>query len=102
MGVALAAGLIVAFAAGWFLCARLLLPLPVCADVVFPLDADTEGVLEYAVRGYRFLKKYGCIRGNFLIVSDSPTPQGRKMAQLYAERADIFLMEREIGQLGPK
>lgn len=85
----------------WQLCVELVTPLPRSADTVFRLDSSSENELEYAVRGFRFLKKIGYIQGRFLIVLCAPSVQGRRMAALFARQEDIILIE-ENGHIRPE
>lgn len=91
---------IAVLAVEWYLRAVLVTPLPECADVVFRLDGESEKELEYAVCGYRFLKKYGYIQGKFVIAQCAPSEAGRKMAQIFAQHEDILLIE--TGECCPK
>ncbi len=85
--------LIAVLAVEWYLRALLVTPLPKCVSTVFFLDADSEQELEFAIRGYRFLKKYDYLQGDFVIVPTAPTVEGRKAAQIFARDDDIVIIE---------
>ena len=88
---------IAVLAVEWYIRALLVTPLPKCVSTVFFLDADSEAELEFAARGYRFLKKYDYLQGDFVIVPTAPTEQGRKAAQILARDDDVIVLERECG-----
>lgn len=71
-------------------------PLPQGVEAHFVLTPDSEGELEAAVRGYRYLKRNRLLSGRFCIVLCHPSKLGRKMAERYADSEDIFITE-EIG-----
>jgi len=103
MGLLLCAVVVIALVAiEWYLRAVLVTPMPKCADTVFYLDEESKAELEYAVRGYRFLKKYGYIQGKFVIVLRAPSEEGRKMAQIFAHQEDIMLIEKDGGVFCPE
>lgn len=84
---------IAVLAVEWYVRSLLVTPLPKCVSTVFFLDADSEPELEFAIRGYRFLKKYDYLQGDFVIVSTVPTEEGRKAAQLLAKNDDVVFIE---------
>lgn len=97
MAVFLCVLLVIAvLAVEWYLRALLVTPLPKCVSTVFFLDADSEAELEFALRGYRFLKKYDYLQGDFVIVPTAPTEQGRKAAQILARNDDVIIIEKDI------
>ena len=79
----------------WYVRARVLTPLPECVQCVFVLDAETEGALEYAVRGHRFLRRHGFVRGPLVVELRDPPPHARRSAELLAQRGDITVKEIE-------
>ena len=95
MAVVLCAVLVIALlAVEWYVRALLVTPLPKCVCTVFYLDADSEKELEFAIRGYRFLKKYDYLQGDFVIVPNGPTEEGRMAAQILARDDDVIILER--------
>ncbi len=82
----------------WYVRALLVTPLPKCVSTVFCLNADSEKELEFAIRGYRFLKKYDYLQGNFVIVADAPTAEGQKAAQILARDDDVIILDRIGGK----
>lgn len=95
MAVFLCVLLVIAvLAVEWYVRALLVTPLPKCVSTVFFLDTESENDLEFAIRGYRFLKKYDYLQGDFVIVPIAPTEQGRKAAQILARDDDVIILER--------
>ena len=98
MAVFLCALLVIAvLAVEWYIRALLVTPMPKCVSTVFFLDADSESELEFAIRGYRFLRKYDYLQGEFVIVPTAPTEQGMKAAQILARDDDVIILEKECG-----
>lgn len=94
---------IAVLAVEWYLRAQLVTPLPKCVKAVFFLDADSEAELEFAVRAYRFLKKYDYLRGDFVIVPCAPSAQGMEAARILAqEDDDVVIIEKEMGVFCPE
>ena len=56
----------------WLVRAALRRPLPERVQCVFPLDDESEPELEACVRGFRFLKRYGMIRGTLILAAIAP------------------------------
>ena len=75
--------------------ARVLTPLPACVRCVLALDAENEGTLEFAVRGYRFLRRHGLVRGPMVIELRGASAHARRSAELLAQRGDIHIREIE-------
>ena len=87
--------LIAFFAAEWFVRAALLTPLPKNVRCVFSLDDASEPELEACVRGFRFLKKHGLIRGELILELGEASGHTRRAAQILARRDDITVIEKE-------
>ena len=96
MAVVLGVLLVIAFfAAEWFVRAAVLLPLPKNVRCVFPLDDGSEPELEACVRGFRFLKKHGLIRGQLVLELGEASEHTRRAAYILARRGDITVTEKE-------
>ena len=96
--MAVVAGVLLVFcflALEWYVRARVLTPLPEAVRCVFPLSEENEGELEYCVRGYRFLKRHGFVRGPLVLELRAPSAHGRRAAGLLAQRGDIIIREIE-------
>ena len=87
--------LIAFFAAEWFVRAALVTPLPKSVRCVFPLDDGSEQELEACVRGFRFLKKHGLIRGELILEMGEASEHTRRAALILARRGDITITEKE-------
>ncbi len=81
------------FALEWFVRAALVTPLPKGVRCVFPLDDGSEPELEACVRGFRFLKKHGLIRGELVIELGEASGHTRRAAQILARRGDITVID---------
>ena len=79
----------------WYVRARALTPLPEAVRCVFTLSEENEGELEYCVRGYRFLRRHGFVRGPLVLELRRPSAHGRRAAELLAQRGDIIIREIE-------
>ncbi len=77
----------------WFVRGLLVTPLPSCVDCIFYLDGENDEALEYAFRGFRFLKKYDYLRGSFLIIPQNPSDEGLKCAKILAIQEDVSILE---------
>ena len=96
--MAVVAGVLLALcflALEWYVRARMLTPLPEAVRCVFTLSEENEGELEYCVRGYRFLKRHGLVRGPLVLELRRPSAHGRRAAELLAQRGDIIIHEIE-------
>ena len=95
MAVFLCVLLVIAvLAVEWYVRALFVTPLPNCVRTVFFLDADSEQELEFAIHGYRFLKKYDYLQGDFIIVPTAPSEEGWKAAQILARDDDVIILDR--------
>ena len=79
----------------WYVRARALSPLPEAVRCVFTLKEENEGELEYCVRGYRFLKRHGLVRGPLVLELRHPSAHGRRAAELLAQRGGVIIREIE-------
>ena len=79
----------------WYVRARALTPLPEAVRCVFTLSEKNEGDLEYCVRGHRFLRRHGLVRGPLVLELCHPSAHGRRAAELLAQRGDIIIREIE-------
>ena len=79
----------------WYVRARMLTPLPDCVQCVFPLDEANEASLEYAVRGYRFLRRHGFVRGTLVVELRGASSHARRSAELLSQRGGITIREIE-------
>lgn len=79
----------------WYVRARVLSPLTEAVRCVFPLGEENESELEHCVRGYRFLKRHGLVRGPLVLELRRPSAHGRRAAELLAQRGDIIIREIE-------
>ena len=79
----------------WYVRARVLTPLPECVRCVLTLDAENEGALEYAVRGHRFLRRHGFVRGPLVVELRGASAHARRAAELLAQRGGITVREIE-------
>ncbi len=87
--------ILVLLTAEWYVHAALVTPLPRSVKCVFLMDEGNEGELEYALRGYRFLKRQGFLRGSFVIVPGRVSDQTRQAAELFARNHDISILDIE-------
>ena len=92
LGVLLSAAF---FGAEWFVRAALLTPLPKEVRCVFSLDDGSEPKLEASVRGFRFLKRHGLIRGDLILELGETSEHTRRAARILADRGDIKVIEKE-------
>ncbi len=81
------------FALEWFVRAALLTPLPKDVQCVFRLDDGSEPELEAAVRGFRFLRTHGLIRGGLTIELGEASEHTRRAARILARRGDITVTD---------
>ena len=96
MAVVIGLLLLIAFLAlEWFVRAALLTPLPERVQCVFHLDDESEPELEACVRGFRFLKKHGLIRGQLVLELGEASEHTRRAAYILARRGDITVTEKE-------
>ena len=79
----------------WLVRAALRMPLPARVQCVFPLDDESEPELEACVRGFRFLKRYGMLRGTLVLELGSASEHTRRAAEILARRGDITVREKE-------
>ena len=79
----------------WIVRAALLTPLPGNVQCVFHLDDETEPELEACVRGYRFLKRHGMIRGALILELGDASGHTRRAAALLARRGDSTVRGKE-------
>ena len=96
MAVLLAVLTVIAFfAAEWFVRAALLMPLPEDVRCVLSLNDATEPKLEACVRGFRFLRRHGLVRGDLILELGAASEHTRRAAQILARRGDIKVIEKE-------
>ncbi len=90
MAILMGVLLVLAFlSAEWFVRAALLMPLPERVQCVFHLDDESEPELEACVRGFRFLKAHGMIRGTLVLELGDASEHTRRAARILARRGDI-------------